>query len=77
MNPNVLGVGMPGGTYTGKQRGSIIREAFFVNIANAWTVWQILMDPIKMKFHINEYTNVELHFQNKVLTTLDTEAKTK
>ncbi len=30
-----------------------------------------------MKFHINEYTNVELHFQNKVLTTLDTEAKTK
>lgn len=71
INPNVLGAGMPGGTYAGNQGGSNIREAFLVNIANAWVDRQNLLDPIQTMLRYNGYTDVELRYRNTILTTLD------
>jgi len=71
INPNVLGAGMPGGPYAGNQGGSNIREAFLVNIANAWPDRQSLLDPIEAYMRFNGATDVELRFRNTVLTTLD------
>lgn len=71
INPNVLGAGMPGGTYAGNQGGSNIREAFLVNIANAWVDRQNLLDPIEMMLRYNGYTDIVLRYRNTVLTTLD------
>lgn len=77
VNPNVLGAGMPGGTYAGNQGGSNIREAFLVNIANAWIDRQNLLDPLQIYLHINNVpADVQLRFRNTVLTTLDTHAGT-
>lgn len=77
VNPNVLGAGMPGGTYAGNQGGSNIREAFLVNIANAWIDRQNLLDPIQMYLHLSGVpSDVQLRFRNTVLTTLDTHAGT-
>lgn len=71
INPNVLGAGMPGGTYAGNQGGSNIREAFLVNIANAWVDRQNLLDPIQTMLRFNGYVDVELRYRNTILTTLD------
>ena len=76
VNPNVLGAGMPGGTYAGNQGGSNIREAFLVNIANAWIDRQNLLDPIYMLLRCNGMDDVDLRFRNTVLTTLDSGAGT-
>lgn len=76
INPNVLGAGMPGGTYAGNQGGSNIREAFLINVANAWIDRQNLMDPVEMMLEINGNENVEIRFLNTILTTLDTGAGT-
>ena len=73
INPNVLGAGMPGGTYSGNQGGSNIREAFLVNIANAWLDRQNLLDPLETIARFNGAAeNVEWRFRNTILTTLDT-----
>jgi hypothetical protein len=72
LNPNVMGAGMPGGTYAGNQGGSNIREAFLVNIANAWLDRQNLMDPLEAFLEYNGVKDVELRFRNTILTTLDT-----
>jgi len=77
INPNVLGAGMPGGTYAGNQGGSNIREAFLVNIANAWPDRQSLLDPIESYLRFNGVTDVELRFRNTILTTLDTGSGTQ
>ncbi len=77
INPNLLGAGMPGGTYAGNQGGSNIREAFLVNIANAWIDRQNLLDPLECYLRYNGVTDVELRFRNTILTTLDTGAGTK
>ena len=77
LNPNVLGAGMPGGTYAGNQGGSNIREAFLVNIANAWLDRQNLLDPIECMLEYNGVKDIELRFRNTILTTLDTGAGTK
>jgi hypothetical protein len=77
INPNVLGAGMPGGTYAGNQGGSNIREAFLVNIANSWPDRQNLLDPIECFLRFNGVKDVELRFRNTILTTLDTGAGTK
>lgn len=77
INPNVLGAGMPGGTYAGNQGGSNIREAYLVNIANAWPERQTLLDPIEAYLRFNGVKDVELRFRNTILTTLDTGAGTK
>jgi hypothetical protein len=77
INPNVLGAGMPGGTYAGNQGGSNIREAFLVNIANSWPDRQTLLDPIECMLRFNGVKDVELRFRNTILTTLDTGAGTK
>ena len=77
INPNLLGAGMPGGTYAGNQGGSNIREAFLVNIANAWIDRQNLLDPLELYLRYNGVTDVELRFRNTILTTLDTGAGTK
>lgn len=77
INPNLLGAGMPGGTYAGNQGGSNIREAFLVNIANAWVDRQNLLDPIECYLRFNGVKDVELRFRNTILTTLDTGAGTK
>jgi len=77
INPNVLGAGMPGGTYAGNQGGSNIREAFLVNIANAWPDRQNLLDPIECFLRFNGIKDVELRFRNTILTTLDTGAGTQ
>jgi hypothetical protein len=77
INPNLLGAGMPGGTYAGNQGGSNIREAFLVNIANAWIDRQNLLDPLECYLRFNGVTDVELRFRNTILTTLDTGAGTK
>ncbi len=72
INPNVLGAGMPGGTYAGNQGGSNIREAFLVNIANAWLDRQNILDPIETVLAFNGIHDVSLRFRNTILTTLDT-----
>lgn len=77
VNPNVLGAGMPGGAYAGNQGGSNLREAFLVNIANAWIDRQNLMDPLEAFLEFNGVKDVELRFRNTILTTLDTGAGTK
>lgn len=71
VNPNVLGAGMPGGTYAGNQGGSNIREAFLVNIAMAWLDRQNLLDPIEAMLEFNGVKDVQLRFRNTILTTLD------
>lgn len=78
VNPNVFGAGMPGGTYAGNQGGSNIREAFLVNIANAWVDRQNLLDPIYLLIRSMGYgEDVQLRYRNTILTTLDTGAGTK
>ena len=80
VNPNVLGAGMPGGAYAGNQGGSNIREAFLVNIANAWIDRQCFLDPIALALDLNGMTagaRVKIRFRNTVLTTLDTGAGTQ
>lgn len=77
VNPNVFGAGMPGGSYAGNQGGSNIREAFLVNIANAWIDRQNLLDPITLMLRMNGIEDVELRFRNTVLTTLDSGAGTQ
>ena len=78
VNPNVLGAGMPGGAYAGNQGGSNIREAFLVNIANAWLDRQNLLDPLETFVRFNGAPqNMEWRFRNTILTTLDTGAGTK
>ncbi len=73
INPNVMGAGMPGGTYSGNQGGSNIREAFLVNIANAWLDRQNLLDPLETFARFNGAPeDVEWRFRNTILTTLDT-----
>lgn len=77
VNPNVMGAGMPGGTYAGNQGGSNIREAFLVNIANSWLDRQDLLDPVEILHRYNGGDeNVEWRFRNTILTTLDTGAGT-
>jgi hypothetical protein len=77
INPNVMGAGMPGGAYAGNQGGSNIREAFLVNIANAWIDRQNILDPIEIMLRYNGYSDVALRFRNTILTTLDTGAGTQ
>lgn len=77
INPNVMGAGMPGGTYAGQSGGSNIREAFLVNIANAWIDRQNILDPLECFLRFNGHKDVELRFRNTILTTLDTGAGTK
>lgn len=76
LNPNVLGAGMPGGTYAGNQGGSNIREAFLVNIANSWVDRQNILDPIELLLRTNGAQDVQLRFRSTILTTLDTGAGT-
>jgi len=77
VNPNVLGAGMPGGTYAGNQGGSNIREAYLVNIANCWLDRQDLLDVLELFIRYNGAgEEVEWRFRNTILTTLDTGAGT-
>lgn len=77
VNPNVMGAGMPGGTYAGNQGGSNIREAYLVNIANCWLDRQNILDPIELFSRFNGGSeNTEWRFRNTVLTTLDAGAGT-
>jgi len=77
VNPNVLGAGMPGGTYAGNQGGSNIREAYLVNIANCWLDRQDLLDVLELFIRYNGAADdVEWRFRNTILTTLDTGAGT-
>ncbi len=77
VNPNVLGAGMPGGTYAGNQGGSNIREAFLVNLANAWVDRQNILDPIALYIKLNGLPECELRFRNTILVTLDHGSGTK
>jgi hypothetical protein len=77
INPNVMGAGMPGGAYAGNQGGSNIREAFLVNIANAWVDRQSFLDPLRIMLLYNGADeSLVLRNRNTVLTTLDTNAGT-
>jgi hypothetical protein len=71
INPNVMGAGMPGGTYAGNQGGSNIREAYLVNIANAWLDRQNMLDPLEIMLAYNGIEGIELRYRNTVLVTLD------
>lgn len=71
INPNVMGAGMPGGTYAGNQGGSNIREAYLVNIANAWLDRQNLLDPIELMLEFNGIEDVQIRYRNTLLVTLD------
>ena len=75
--PNVMGAGMPGGTYAGQSGGSNIREAFLVNIAHAWIDRQNILDPLECYLRFNGVKDIELRFRNTILTTLDQGAGTK
>lgn len=77
VNPNVLGAGMPGGTYAGNQGGSNIREAFLVNIANSWIHRQNFLDPVYMYLRSMGYDDIDIRYRNTVLTTLDSGAGTQ
>lgn len=77
VNPNVMGAGMPGGAYAMNQGGSNIREAFLVNIANAWKDRQALLDPLELYIRMNGLPECQLRYRSTVLTTLDTGAGTK
>ena len=77
VNPNVFGAGMPGGTYAGNQGGSNIREAFLVNIANAWLNRQNFLDPLYTMLRSKGYRDIEIRYRNTILTTLDTGAGTQ
>lgn len=77
INPNVMGAGMPGGAYAGNQGGSNIREAFLVNIANAWIDRQNILDPVEIMYRYNGYPDLVLRFRNTILTTLDTGSGTQ
>ena len=77
VNPNVMGAGMPGGAYAMNQGGSNIREAFLVNIANAWKDRQSLLDPLELYIRMNGLPDCQLRYRSTVLTTLDTGAGTK
>ena len=77
VNPNVLGAGMPGGTYAGNQGGSNIREAFLVNVAMAWLDRQNILDPIETMLQFNGIKDIQLRFRNTILTTLDTGSGTQ
>ncbi len=76
VNPNVMGSQMPGGVYAGNQGGSNIREAFLVNIANAWIDRQNILDPLRLFLKMRFKQDVELRFRNTILTTLDSGAGT-
>ena len=77
VNPNVLGAGMPGGSYAGNQGGSNIREAFLVNIANSYIDRQNILDPLQLYMQLNGAPDdLQLRFRNTILTTLDTGAGT-
>ncbi len=77
VNPNVFGAGMPGGSYAGNQGGSNIREAFLVNIANAWIDRQTFLDPINTLIKQMGYDEVDIRYRNTVLVTLDKGAGTQ
>lgn len=77
VNPNVFGAGMPGGSYAGNQGGSNIREAFLVNIANAWIDRQTFLDPITLLMKELGYSDVDIRYRNTVLVTLDKGAGTQ
>lgn len=76
VNPNVLGAGMPGGTYALQSGGSNIREAYLVNIANAWIHRQNFLDPIYLMLRSQGYNDIQIRYRNTILTTLDTGAGT-
>ena len=76
VNPNVMGAGMPGGIYAMNQGGSNIREAFLVNIANAWKDRQSLLDPLELYMRMNGLPDCQLRYRSTILTTLDTGAGT-
>lgn len=76
VNPTVLGA-TPSGNYTTNAGGSNIREAFLVNIANAWIDRQNLLDPIKLIVKQKFGIDCDIRFRNTVLTTLDTGAGTQ
>ena len=77
VNPNVMGAGMPGGAYAGNSGGSNIREAYLVNVANAWLDRQTILDPIETVHRYNGGAeSVEWRFRNTILTTLDSGAGT-
>ena len=76
VNPNVMGAGMPGGAYSLNQGGSNIREAFLVNIANAWKDRQQLLDPLELYIRMNGLPECQLRYRSTILTTLDTGAGT-
>lgn len=76
VNPNVMGAGMPGGAYAMNQGGSNIREAFLVNIANAWKDRQALLDPLELYIRMNGLPECQLRYRSTILTTLDTGAGT-
>lgn len=70
VNPTVLGA-TPSGNYTTNAGGSNIREAFLVNIANAWVDRQNLLDPIRILVKSMFNIDVDIRFRNTILTTLD------
>ena len=76
VNPNVMGAGMPGGAYSLNQGGSNIREAFLVNLANAWKDRQQLLDPLELYIRMNGLPECQLRYRSTILTTLDTGAGT-
>ena len=72
INPNVMGAGMPGGAYAGNQGGSNIREAYLVNIANAWVDRQNLLDPLECMLEYNGLgKDIQIRYRNTLLVTLD------
>lgn len=77
VNPNVFGAGMPGGSYAGNQGGSNIREAFLVNIANAWIDRQAFLDPVALLLKKLGYGDIDIRYRNTVLVTLDKGAGTQ
>lgn len=77
INPNVLGA-MPSGSYGSNQGGSNIREAYVVNIAQAWLDRSALLDPIYIRLRAAGVgSDVKLVFKNIILTTLDTGSGSK
>lgn len=78
VNPSVLGAGMPGGPYSGNAgSGSDIREGLLVSMILSNIEKHSVLDPVRLMFHFNGVSNVELKYRNITLTTLDSGRNTQ
>lgn len=72
VNPNILGLGKPGGVYASNQGGSNIREGKLEHDAGLSLDRQLALEPFKLIKEFNQWPDeLEFRFKDTVLLTLD------